>query len=605
VPSAQATPSELTLDEEEAAKGRKPYPGDPDLESQLVAEDDRRLFEVKTIAALAKWSGLASREPYRMMVGSGYTLLLTPRREPYTINDLLKLAPQTFVHQPDGSYLLSEHLVVQAGATLNLTSAGNLELRLASDNKGFVSIINDGGRLEVSGTKDNRVHITSWDRGKGGPDSLTSDGRAYVRSIGGQVAVSQADFRHLGFWSGRTGGVSLTGTDRPNTGQLDDMGQSMKVATMHAKRVIRAKEQEKTAAAEKGKPGRVIDQVLPAGTLPLPPEATTPMYSYVSASMHDVTVDGCAFGLFVASANGVDIRDSKFSNSLVDGLVMHRYVTNAVVEHTQASENAGDGVVLARATTGIVLSELTASRNHRNGVTISGLPLATGPSATGTPIASYGNNALTNSSITGNGRYGVEVIGGTNISVQANDVVGNELGIVARSGARKVSIVGNRVTDPEMNGIAVRDDVRDAAVLGNVVNGGEMSLQVRNSSADVRRNTLLGARNHAVSAVGDASGLLLDENVIGGRGPSAIDHKRATGLDLREVDNDTSGWNDTTPWLVTLKRFLQPLTLLWLSLGLLVLVTAVRGLRRPAQLRHPYEGTRPLSTYSNSEVTVR
>ena len=77
---------------------------------------------------------------------------------------------------------------------------------------------------------------------------------------------------------------------------------------------------------------------------------------------------------------------ARFDDNLVDGLVMHRYVTNAVVDSSTANGNAGDGIVLSRATTGIVLSEIEAKDNHRNGLTMSGLPLADGPSATGSSV---------------------------------------------------------------------------------------------------------------------------------------------------------------------------------------------------------------------------
>ena len=113
--------------------------------------------------------------------------MLTPRRAPYTVGDLLALAPRTFVRQPGGAYLLSENIFIRPGATLSLASPGALVLRLASDSKGFSSLVNDGGRLLVTGTEHAPAQVTSWDRVKGHPDDVTRDGRAYLRSIGGQV----------------------------------------------------------------------------------------------------------------------------------------------------------------------------------------------------------------------------------------------------------------------------------------------------------------------------------------------------------------------------------------------------------------------------------
>ncbi|WP_328333659.1 right-handed parallel beta-helix repeat-containing protein [Kribbella sp. NBC_00382] len=591
------TPGEAKDDK---AIDRLPYPGDPEAEAAYVADEDRRLVEVRTVDSLARWSKTSLNSPYRIATGSAYTLVLTPRREVYTIKDLLGLAPQTFIRQPDGGYLLSEHVVIQNGATLNLASSGGLTLRLASDDKGFVSIVNYGGVLNVQGANGRPVRISSWNRDTDGPDTLTNDGRAYIRSLGGQVRFRYAELSDLGFWSGRTGGLSLTGTDRPNSGSLDKLGETMRVG----KRATKERQAEKDAG-KKADPGTTglngagknsLSQVLPAGKLPLPEvDIADPEYSYVSALIQNTTIKRNAFGLFAASANGLDIRDSKFDDSLVDGIVMHRYVTNAVIDSSTADGNAGDGFVLSRATTGIVLSEIEASRNHRNGLTMSGLPLADGPSATGSSLGSYGNNTVSNSKLIDNARYGVEVIGGTNIGVNANDLQGNDMGVVVRGGAEDVSVVGNRVTEPIRQGIAIRDGVTKSVVTGNIISGGNTSVYLRDSAATVQRNTMSDADSHAISLVGSVSETKVTENTISGRGPSAIDTKRAADVNMHRWKNDEDNWHDTTPFVVTLKRFLQPLTAMWICLAALLIFTAARGSRRIRKVVHPYADKRPVT----------
>jgi len=591
VPGTTPAPEDKVID-------RLPYPGDPEAEAAYVADEDRRLVEVRTVDSLARWSKTSLNTPYRIATGSAYTLVLTPRREVYTIKDLLGLAPQTFIRQPDGGYLLSEHVVVQSGATLNLSSAGGVRLRLASDPDGFVSIVNYGGVLNVQGAQGKPVRISSWNRDTDSPDTLTNDGRAYVRSLGGQVRFRYAELSDLGFWSGRTGGLSLTGTDRPNSGSLDKLGETMRVG----KRANQERAAEKTTQKNQkgvgldGAGKNTLSQVLPAGALPLPEvDIANPEYSFVSALIQNTVIQRNAFGLFAASANGLDIRDSRFDESLVDGLVMHRYVTNAVVDSSTANRNAGDGFVLSRATTGIVLSEIEATQNHRNGLTMSGLPLADGPSATGSSLGSYGNNTVSNSKLSDNARYGVEVIGGANIGVNANDLHGNDMGVVVRGGAKDVSVVGNRVTNPGRQGIAVRDGVASSVVSGNIISGGSTSVYVRDSAAAVQRNTLSDASSHAVSLVGTVNATKVTENTISGRGPSAIDTKRAADVNMRNWRNDDGNWHDTTPFLVTLKRFLQPLTAMWLGLAALLIFTAARGTRKIRRIVHPYADKAPVS----------
>lgn len=576
--------------EDDGTTARAPYPGDPDREAAVVAAEDSRLSEARTVASLSRWTDKPLRNPYRLTSGASYTLVLTERRAAYTLTDLLVLAPQTFVRQADGSYLLTEHIVVQAGATLRLAGPDQLTLKMASDERGFVSVVGYGGRIEISGTDLKPVRVTSWDQSAGGPDAQTSDGRAYIRAIGGQVAIRHAELSHLGFWSGRTGGLSLTGTDRPTPGALDDMGKQLTVRQEKDRAAARDANPDVQQPDSTG--GVTLDTVLPAGSLPLPlVDVATPAYSYVSAQMAHVKVSDSAYGLFAAGANGVDIRDCVFERNLLSGVVMHRYVTNAVIERAVSESNGGDGFILSRATTGTILSAVMATGNQGNGITINGRPLATGPSATGTPVGDYGNNSVANSTSRDNARYGIEVIGGHHTSVAANTVVGNDMGIVIREGAREVTVVGNAVDGQDRQGIAIRDGVSASVVSGNIVTGGQTSVYVRNSQSRVERNTLTGADTHSVSLVGSVEGTTVRGNTIAGRGPSALDVTRAEGMSLKDEDNDVRAWQDTTPWLVTLKRLAQPLTLLWTALALLVVFTALRGMRltsRRAQSRSPY-----------------
>lgn len=583
--SDEADP-EVTID-------RLPYPGKPDKEAALVADEDARLAEIRTVASLSRWTDKPLQTPYRLTTGASYSLVLTQRRAAYTLTDLLALAPQTFVRQPDGSYLLSEHLIIQSGAILRLSAPTALTIRMASDVNGFVSIVNYGGRLEVAGTAERPVTVTSWDREGGHPDTITDDGRAYLRSLGGQVAMSHAVLDSLGFWSGRTGGLSLTGTDRPTPGALNALGKQLTVRM--EKDRAKARDKDPKAVVPDSTGGVTLDKVLPAGKLPLPVvDIDQPEYSFVSAALTDVKQTDGAYGLFVAGASGIDIRRSSFSGNLVDGVVLHRFVSNAVLQDVVSQRNGGDGILLARASTGTVLSEVQSLGNARNGITISGLPLASGPSATGTPVGDYGNNSVSNSVSADNRRYGIEVVGGHRIAINANQVNGNDMGIVVRDGTREFTAVGNSVSDQGRQGISLRDGVAQAVVTGNMVDGGETSVYLRDSQATVDRNTLTGASLHSVSLVGEVTGTHVDRNTISGRGPSALDATRTQDFSWRPFQNDTSGWSDTTPFLVTLKRLAQPLTLLWLTLAVVVVVTAIRGRSARRVRRAAYVDRSPL-----------
>lgn len=551
-------------------------------ESAVLADEDRRLSGIRSVVSVAPLHGADWKIPYRLVTASGYTLVLTQRKAPYTITDLLKLAPQTFVRQADGSYLLLESLYVDSGAKLNLTAPGGLTLRMASSASGFVSIVSFGGALSMVGSVQQPLRVTSWDARTAKPDTDPTDGRAYIRAIGGQFTMEHAEATDLGFWSGRTGGISLTGTDRPNTGSTQGPTPYVPVhGKVNRKDSKDAQKLQKSQDAAKSTDTLGTGQVgsLPSGAITTPDsQFDVDPLSYVSATISDSTITGNAYGLFVSGANGVQISRTKVSDSLVDGLVLYRFATQVVLEKVDSSRNHGDGFVLARAAQEIRISGSTANQNSGNGFTLNGQPLATGPSASGGPVGSYGNNTIANSTASTNGHYGVEVLGGMNINIDNNAVVGNTMGIVVRRNSEKVSLVGNILTRQQREGISIRDGNTGATVSGNIVRGAETGIYLRDSTAEVTGNTVTGSALHAVTLVGTAKGTQVADNVLSGEGTSAVSSSRADGEHL-VGDNDTIGWHNTTPLLTRVLRLLHPTTLVWIFVFLLIVVAGVKGRR--------------------------
>ncbi|WP_405985208.1 right-handed parallel beta-helix repeat-containing protein [Streptomyces sp. NBC_00872] len=578
---------------------------DAENETALVAAEDHRLDQVRAVAAVAPLKGDKWTRPYRLETAGGYTLVFTPRTQPYGVADLLKFAPQTFVRSKrDGSYLLTENIYLLAGAKLKLSSPGGLTLRLASNSRGFVSIVSFGGRLTLEGTPQAPMRISSWDPSANKPDTDVRDGRAYVRAIGGQFSMTHAQVSDLGFWSGRTGGLSLTGTDRPDTGNIkyDDGEQDLNRRELAAADDKAEQESEQTPHA-----GGVIAQ--PAGELATPDSRfSVPDLSYVSAEITNSTISGNLYGLFLSGATGANIIRTKVINNLEDGVVLHRGVTNVVVDRTVSQGNGGDGFVLSRATQQVRVTGSKALSNGGNGFTLSGRPLANGPSASGESISSYGSNSVSDSTARDNGRYGIEVFGGENVGVQNNEVDGGDMGIVAREDATKVAITGNHLTGQTRQGISVRDGVSAATVTGNIIEGTETGVYVRDSQAEVRGNTVQEATNHGISLVGDIDKSTVSYNVVAGVGPSAVDTSRAHG-GVTVKENQTFAWHDTSAFWVKFKHYASPMTLLWVSILLLILFSALLGARRSSRRGgverlgvHPYADKKPLPSAPATEV---
>jgi parallel beta-helix repeat protein len=327
------------------------------------------------------------------------------------------------------------------------------------------------------------------------------------------------------------------------------------------------------------------------------PGSPTSDYSYVTASVLDTTVSGDVYGLFLANATGASIHNVTVTGSRMDGIVLHRFVSDATIVDSTVSGSALSGFQLSRAARSVRLDNNRSSQNGLDGIYVDGRPLATGPTATGTSLTSYGTNVvLVNNTLTANKHYGIELRGGRTTTVNSNTIVGSISGIVVADSASAVTVTGNRLSQQATQAIALRDGVSAATVDGNTVNGGTTAVYLRNAAATVEGNTLSGVSDHGVSVLG-ASPVQIKGNTISGTGPSAVDLKRATKATSQE--NVTVGWTLTKSLWAQLASVFQPLTLMWTALALILLFTAMAGHRHRGLIRHPYARQAPMSSFTD------
>ncbi len=560
------------------------YPGDPAKEAALVAAESQRMYNLRAITDAARWRGIATNSPYLVTLGAIPTLVLVAQQQPYTVDELTTLIPSAFVRQPDGTYLLSDNIVVDTGGVLNISSPSGLTMHLSSSSKGFVSIITLGGALVIAGSAAAAVHIDGWDPTQGAADSNTSDGRSYLRVVGGTADISYADFDHLGFWSGGTGGLALTGTATTASDTAKSASPAPSPIPPPSFGKIRgAKIRAVKPVQATGTIGDVVSSVAGA----------TGLYSYVTAKVSHVKINNDAYGLFVNGSKGVSISDCEVRGSLVDGIVFHRFVTNSTITTTTSNDNAVDGFAMTRASTGIVIKDFTADYNGRDGISLNGGALANGPNAAGTAVGNYGNNSLTGSTANGNARYGINVLGGSNVKVIGDKLEANSMGIVVTKAATNVTISGNSVVGSVKHGIALLGGVSRSSVLKNSIAGADIGIYLRDSNARVERNVISDVSNHGVTLIGTATGSLVLSNTVSGSGPSAIDAARASGVVVGA--NGQSHWTNTKPLSVVLASIFQPLTVLWILLGLIVVISALSGVgKKYSGFRHPYANLVPL-----------
>ncbi|GAA0976091.1 hypothetical protein GCM10009555_035180 [Acrocarpospora macrocephala] len=575
-------PTTFTADEAEA-------------QAALVDMEDQRLVQTRAaLTALLQTGGIeaAQRKQPQVFVSShGRTLVLPARNTnaPYTLRDLAAVEKGRYVRQmKDGSVLLGIHVFVADGARLQLR--GPLTLRMGSLPGSFSSIVTFGGSIEIKGTAKNPVRITSWDVRTQQPDRSTVDGRAYIRAVGGEFEMAYAQVSDLGFWSGRTGGIALTGTERPAS------------AYRHRTKAQRHQDKAKRLAANNN-PDKGGGNFGDVETIPVGPGTASHVLAdeLVSGSIKNSVITGDAFGLFVSGSNQTQIIDNKIVDSLVHGVFMHRFAKNATIEKTEVIGSGGDGFVLSRATEKVRVTDCLAQGNGRNGFTVNGRALAQGPSASGESLAVYGDSSINSSIARDNGRYGIEVLGGSRLAVQTSEIIGGDMGIVVREGASGVQISGNKLTNQRRQAIALRDGATGAHVAGNTIKGTTTGIYLRDSDGTVVGNkvtTITDPKAHGITVVGQADGSEITRNTLIGSGTSAISIARSSGK-LNKHNNDEDGWKDTSTFWVKAKRYVKPMNVIWACVLLLVIVSAIRSRgimerRRRGKIRDPYELQKPM-----------
>ncbi|MBM7505804.1 right-handed parallel beta-helix repeat-containing protein [Agromyces aurantiacus] len=554
---------------DDSVQGR-PYRGDAEREAALVSAERGRLDLVREVSATAPSRMTWLTGPYRVPTTPAATLVLPPREDPYTLAELEEAAPDSVATQADGSILVQENVVALAGATLDLSTGGDA-LRLRSGADGFVSIITLGGGLIAHGADQAPLAITSFDPASGGTDADTSDGRAYLRVIGGTVDLQHAALEDLGFWSGETGGLALTGTDVPAQPETGDAGTESGV----------------TPTLSASELAALTDGVArPGGT--------------VSGTISDVTATGNAFGLFASWTTKLAVSGLRVHGSLVDGIVLNRSVTATTIESSESTGNAVDGIVVERSSSGITMTGVTASHNGRNGLSIDARPMALGPSATGSPAVEYGDVHLDGGTVAGNAGYGLRIDGGEGITVTGTDVTGGVVGIALDDGASGVEVAGNRLAGQSRQALSINGGV-EGRVHDNRISGVDTGVRIHDASAVVADNEFTDITNHAVTLVGTATGVRVTGNTVAGDGAKPFSDRASGGYFAR---NDVDAWEQRVTATSVVRTIAQPLTIVWVALGVLLLFTAVAGFRHHHGRAEREAERRPLTELSPGIVTA-
>jgi hypothetical protein len=430
------------------------------------------------------------------------------------------------VRLPDHAALLLDNVFVASNAQLSLGSSALRTLYLDNGTGGFASIVAWGGNLSFHGSARYPMTIMGWDRTVNMAASDSGSGRSYIREVGGKMTLSGVRVSSLGFWSGRTGGVAWTG------------------------------------------------------------RAGSPSTGGATES----TFTDDTYGAFVSQGSGVTFRDDLFEFNELDGVHIHRYSVNSSVIASSASRNGGNGFIVSPATQSTLLEGDVSEHNAGDGYFVNGKPLASGASASGGSVAPGSGTTVEDSAALGNGRIGILVEGGTGTVIKADQVCASITAIAVRYNVTDAILTGNYVRCDPRSGFSIGPDTPGLILSGNTLIGPRTGVLVSASGPiELDNNHIADATVFGVSARGASAKVTGVGNVISGTGFRAIDARADATVPALSATN-VSGWayhGKVSFW--SYLRF-HPLAALWLSIGILVLLTSAWSHRRrlPA---HPYQAS--------------
>ncbi|WP_307875304.1 right-handed parallel beta-helix repeat-containing protein [Frankia nepalensis] len=296
------------------------------------------------------------------------------------------------------------------------------------------------------------------------------------------------------------------------------------------------------------------------------------------------------FGAYVSGSEGIQMIGVRLEDNERSGLSVNRDATTTLVSGITSTRNHGDGITIDRASGSRVMRS-TVTDNSGDGITVDGRGLGLVATATGVQVHQIKDTLLEGNTVSGNGRYGIRVVGGENSVLRANKVTGSTVGIIIKSGANGTQIEGNTAIAATEAGIQIGPDARRTALVQNTLTDDRRGIVIQGATTNVvSRNTVTGASDFAITVRGQADDTKIQHNKLSGEGWRAIDIRKALGVKTREIhSNNTDGWVslEANHWYSLIEE--HPALLVW---GVLVLLPLLgwrsRRKAKKAPRQHPY-----------------
>lgn len=363
------------------------------------------------------------------------TLVLVPREQPYSLQEVRTLVPGAFVDLPGqggsgAALLLTVNLQVSLGASLVIDTQ-TPDVRLLSSAAGFVTLMSRG-TVTVAGDRQHPVRVSSWDPEHGGPDQVLQDGRSFILQTGGRMDADHGVFQYLGFDLGLSSGVAWNSTphDAP-----------------------------------------VEQHIRPQGD--------------VTSSVFRANY----FGAYTREAEGMRWVGNTFADNEGYGFDPHDFSNNFLVQDNVAYGNGKHGFIFSRGCSGNILRGNYAHDNAGHGFMIDDGRSA-GAGADAARIDDSNNNRILSNFSFNNGGSGIEIEGGTANLVADNRISGNYVGVRVKNNAA-VTVRDNTILDNRRYGVDVLHSGPTVIITGNLISGswGGVNLAAEDNAV-LRANTV-------------------------------------------------------------------------------------------------------------------
>lgn len=410
-------------------------------ETRLLTREDARL----RAASMGEAVGVAR---------IGESVVLGARRVPYTLDDLVAAGAATRVSTSVVD--LVQPVVVRRDAGLVVHAPG-VTLRLRGADDGVASLVSWGGLIELSGTEAKPFTVVGWQDDS--PDRTTADGRGYVRVKDGDLALRHVVAEHLGFWSGRTGGLALTGSAETSS----------------------------------------------------------------RAEVEDVSATDLHLGLYLSGAQRVRVRGLTVTAPQRHGIEITNRSSSVRLRKLSVEGAGEDAISVGNGSERIRIDGATLTGSGGYGLDVDGSPLADGMNSAGYGIGNYAGLALTASRVTANRAGGLRVQSVDDVVVADTHVTADRSAVVIEGDSRGAAIEDSELSSTGGSGLVLAGGVSRATLSGSTVTGLETGVDVEDSTITLDDNEITVGTGHGVLVVGADAEATLSDNVIHGRGSSAVD----------------------------------------------------------------------------------